>query len=104
MVSIDQYMPLIRTNSLKGGLLGCCEAVFDQAGSSRLRRMISQNSPANLTENITIAYQVDAGVVKINEPTRVWCSTLPSADSNNRAPITTKNKDKTQWIFIPAPR
>jgi alpha-ketoglutaric semialdehyde dehydrogenase len=32
--------------------------------------MISQNSPANLTETITFANQVDAGVVKVNEPTR----------------------------------
>ena len=71
MVSIGQYMPLIRTNSLKGGLLGCCEVVFDQAGSSRLQRMISQNSPENSTETIAFANQVDAGVDKINEPTRV---------------------------------
>jgi hypothetical protein len=80
------------------------ELVFDQAVSSRLRGMISQSSPANLTETITFANQVDAGVVKINEPTRVWSSTLPSADSNNREPITARNRDKTQWIFIPAPR
>jgi hypothetical protein len=45
------------------------QVVFGQAGSSRLWRMISQSSPANLKKAFTIANQVNAGVVKINQPT-----------------------------------
>lgn len=45
------------------------EVVFDLAGSSRLRRMIHQSTPSNLKEAFAFANQVDAGVVKINEPT-----------------------------------
>ena len=47
---------------------GVAEVVFDQTGSSRLRRMISQSLPANLKEAFAFANQFDAGVVKINEP------------------------------------
>src|SRR5215216_1409408 len=37
-------------------------------------------------------------------PPRVSRSTLPSADSKDRAPIPSKNRDKPQWIFTPASR
>ena len=45
------------------------EVVFAQAVSSRLQWMISQSAPANLKKAFAFANQVDAGVVKINEPT-----------------------------------
>src|SRR5215216_3187392 len=37
-------------------------------------------------------------------PPRVSRSTLPSADSKDRAPIPSKNRDKPQWIFTPVQR
>src|SRR5215216_6150898 len=37
-------------------------------------------------------------------PPRVSRSTLPSADSKDRAPTSSRNRDKPQWIFTPASR
>ena len=78
---------------------GVAEVVFDQTGLSRLRRMISQSSPANLKEAFAFANQVDAGVVKINEPTTGLALNAPFGGFKQSSANTFKEQGQVAMDF-----
>jgi hypothetical protein len=75
------------------------EVVFDQAWSSRLRWMISQNAPINLKKAFAFANQVDAGVVKINEPTTGLALNAPFGGFKQSSANTFKEQGQTAMDF-----
>ncbi|HSB66329.1 MAG TPA: aldehyde dehydrogenase family protein [Anaerolineales bacterium] len=75
------------------------EVVFDQAVSSRLRRMINQSSPANFKEAFAFANQVDVGVLKINEPTTAFALNAPFSGFKQSCANTFKEQGQTAMDF-----
>jgi len=75
------------------------EVLFDQAVSSRLRRMISQSSPANFKEAFAFANQVDVGVLKINEPTTALALNAPFSGFKQSSANTFKEQGQTAMDF-----
>jgi Aldehyde dehydrogenase family len=75
------------------------EVVFDQAVSSRLRRMIHQSSPANFKEAFAFANQVDVGVLKINESTTALALNAPFSGFKQSSANTFKEPGQTDMDF-----
>jgi Aldehyde dehydrogenase family len=76
------------------------EVVFNQVGSSRLQRMISQSSPANLKKAFPFANQVDAGVVKINGLTTGLTLNIPFGGFKQSSTNTFKEQGQAAMDFF----